>query len=165
MHLLLKSEKAKGNLSLLSAKNQIYIRQLIYSKGEHFGVLIGDFVNMGNHLHIKVRTATREQFQSFLKAITCLIARFVTGARRGKKFGRFWQGLAFTRVLTSSLEELRLRGYFSANRTEQVAGRAKREEFLKEFNAWARADRFRAKSKEPPREGYSFEDGAQRAWL
>lgn len=134
--MVLKSDKAYGRLSLKSARNQIFVRELVYGKGRQFGVAVGDFVNMGNHLHIKVKAGSRAQFQKFLRSISGRIARFVTGASRGRPFGRFWEGLAFTRILTSRIEELRLHHYFCANRTEAVAGRGKREEYLREMNSW-----------------------------
>ncbi|MBX3021428.1 MAG: transposase [Bdellovibrionales bacterium] len=160
IHLVLKSDKAYGKLSLKAAPNQTFIRELIYSKARKFGVSVGDFVNMGNHLHIKARCSSRGQFQKFLKSVTGRIARKVTGARRGNKFGRFWQGLAYTRVLMSSVEEMRLHNYFCANRLEGLAGRARREEYLSEMNAYLRKQRGRAKREA---RSYSFEDTAP-AW-
>jgi len=139
IHLVLKSDKAKGRLSLLSAPHQTYIKQLIFTKGKKFGVVIADYANVGNHLHIKIRCTSRPAFQRFLRSVTTQIARRVTGARRGKRFGRFWQHLAYTRVLKSSLEELRLKGYFIANREEADFGPAAREVSLRKFNAWVRS--------------------------
>jgi len=135
----MKSDKAKGRLSLLSATHQMYIKRLIFTKGNQFGVVIADYANVGNHVHLKIRCASRAAFQRFLRSITTQIARRVTGARRGKRFGRFWQHLAYTRVLRSSLEELRLKGYFIANRKEAAYGAAAREEVLRQFNAWVRS--------------------------
>jgi len=85
---------------------------------------------------MKIRITSRESFQKYLKSVTTLIARTVTGARRGKKFGRFWQHLAYTRVLKSYIEELNLRGYFEANEAEAMLGHAARERMLKRFNNW-----------------------------
>jgi len=143
IHLVLKSDKAKGRLSLLTATNQIYVRRLIYAKGKQFGIAIADYANVGNHLHLKIRCTSRVAFQRFLRSVTTQIARKVTGARRGKKFGRFWQHLAYTRVLQSALEELRLKGYFVANRREAIGGPAARAASLKQFNAWVRGLRSR----------------------
>jgi len=159
MHLVLKSDKAYGKLSFLAAHNQTFIRTLMYEKAKRFGIALNDHVNMGNHLHIKVRSGSRSQFQKFLKSITGRIARHVTGARRGRPFGRFWEGLAYTRVLMTSFEELRLHNYFCANRTEHVAGKAKRAEFLQDMNEWLSRERQRAKDERP----MSFEDTAP-AW-
>lgn len=136
IHLVLKSDKAKGRLSFLNARNQPFVEATMRTKAKRFGVKIAEMVNVGSHLHVKIRIASRATFQQFLKSVTTLIARHVTGARRGKPFGRFWQGLAFTRVLRTSLEELNLRGYLEANRREATQSYAAREEYLRRFNAW-----------------------------
>jgi hypothetical protein len=141
IHLILKSDKAKGALSFLTPKNQLAVQTILTEKSKKFGVRIADSANVGNHIHLKIKIQDRESFQKFLKAITCLIARKVTGACRGKKFGRFWQGLAFTRVLTSSLEELNLKGYIQANRIESQNGEVARQNFLKRFNQWVYRER------------------------
>jgi len=107
--------------------------------------MLADGANVGNHLHLKIKIQNRESFQKFLKAVTCLIARKITGAKKGYKFGRFWQGLAFTRVLTSSLEELNLKGYIKANRIQAEKGELAREKFLRKFNAWVYRERLREK--------------------
>jgi len=136
IHLVLKSDKATGTYSFLNLKNKPMVEQIIYTKAKKFGVKIAEIANAGNHLHIKLRAQSREAFQKFLKAVTCLIARKVTGARKGKKFGRFWQGLAFTRVIKTKFEELQLTGYFEANRRQIKDGYAAREAFLSDFNDW-----------------------------
>jgi hypothetical protein len=65
---------------------------------------------IGNHFHLKLKIINRKNFGKYLKSVTSLIARSVTGAKKGKPFGRFWQGLAYTRVLKTALEELSLEG-------------------------------------------------------
>ncbi len=146
IHLVLKSDKAVGQLSFLKPANQIYVRELLRDKALKFGVKIADFANVGNHLHLKIRITSRESFKKFLKSVTAQIARKVTGARKGKPFGRFWQGLAFTRILASRLEELNLKGYIEANRREASHSQAAREEFLKKFNRWVYKERLQSKS-------------------
>jgi REP element-mobilizing transposase RayT len=137
IHLILKSEKAKGALSFL--KHDALVRNILRAKAKKFGVTIHDFANVGNHCHLKLKIQCRESFQSFLKAVTCLIARKVTGAKRGRPFGKFWTGLAFTRIITSRIEDLQLRGYFEANRIEVEFGKLAREKFLKKYDAWIRS--------------------------
>jgi hypothetical protein len=138
IHLVLKSDCAVGGRSFLTAKNKVFVARLLKQKANKFGVKIADFANVGNHLHLKIRIVGRPEFGRFLKSVTTQIARFVTGARRGHPFGRFWQGLAYTRVLTSRYEELQLRGYIAANRLEAelpgAKGRVAREKWLAEFN-------------------------------
>ncbi|MBN8541401.1 MAG: transposase [Deltaproteobacteria bacterium] len=138
IHVVLKSDRAVGSKSFLTAKNQVFLERLLKLKARKFGVAIADFANVGNHIHLKIRIADRMEFGKFLKSVTAQIARFVTGARRGHPFGRFWQGLAYTRVLSSRYEEVQLRGYIAANRLEASlpgsAGKAAREKWLAEFN-------------------------------
>ncbi len=134
LHLTLKSNKAKGHLSFLTGRNKAIIRTVLLEKAKKFGVLVADQANVGNHLHLKIKIQSRESFQNFLRSITALIARKITGAKRGKKFGRFWDGLAFTRVLMSFKEEAILRGYFVANRLEATKGYLAREKVRREFN-------------------------------
>jgi hypothetical protein len=74
---------------------------------------------MGNHLHLKIRFKNTENVGKFLKSFSATLARAITGARRGKKFGKFWDGLVFTRVIKSKFEEL---------------GYRERERYLKAFN-------------------------------
>lgn len=135
-HLVLKSHKAKGSWSFLTPKNQILIRQILKEKANKWGIQISEVVNVGNHLHIKLKFKYREGFQNFLRSVTALIARKITKARRGVKTGKFWQGLAFTRVIKTRLEEMQLKGYFKANRVQAAKGTLAREEFLDKFNAW-----------------------------
>lgn len=136
-HLTLKSSKAKGTWSFLLPKNQALVNEILLEKAKRWGVELRDTVNMGNHLHMKCKFSNKKNFQNFLRVITCLIARKITGAHRGNKLSSgFWQGLAFTRVLKTSIEEFQLRGYFKANRIQAKNGTKAREEYLEKFNAW-----------------------------
>lgn len=135
-HLILKSSKAKGAYNLLQAKNEIFIAKTIAKKANKFGVTIHSNVNVGNHLHLKIKFRSREKFQDFLRSVARLIARFVTGARKGKPFGKFWDALAYTRVVTTRKEELQLGGYVTANELEAGTSKAAREDYLAKFNAW-----------------------------
>ena len=146
IHLVLKSDKAVGQLSFLKPANQTYVRRLLQEKALKFGVKIADYANVGNHLHLKIRITSRESFKNFLKSVTAQIARKITGACKGKPFGRFWQGLAFTRILTSRLEELNLKGYIEANRREAAHSQVAREKFLKKFNQWVYKERLQSKT-------------------
>lgn len=139
IHVVVRSEQARGRWSFLGFKNRALVERVVNSQAKKFGVAIQDFANGGNHLHIKIKAASRIAVQSFLRAITSIIARKITGARRGFKLKkRFWDGLAFTRVLKSYREELYLRGYFIANRQEAALGQPARERILAQFRAWVR---------------------------
>jgi len=152
-HLTLKSEKAKGAWSFLTPKNQAIIRDTLKEKSKKWGVKIAEVANVGNHLHIKLKFKYRKGFQNFLRAVTSLIARKVTNAKKGNKLkatknkqNKFWQGLAFTRVLKTSYEVLQLTGYFEANRRQAAQGENAREDFLKQFNDWVQSLRNQSSS-------------------
>lgn len=141
IHLVLKSDKAVGRFNFLLPKNKKIIKAILNQKARQFNIKLADGANVGNHLHLKIKIQSRQKFQQFLRSITCLIARKITGAKKGNKFGRFWQGLAFTRVLTSALEELNLKGYIASNRREANQGPKARKLFLEKFNAWVYQER------------------------
>ena len=131
-HVVFKSSKAKGGLSFY--KHKRLVTKLLNEKKKKFFIEILDWVNMGNHLHLKVRFKDRTRFAQFLKSFTALLARQITGAKRGNKFGKFWDGLVYTRVLLTKLEEYGLRGYFEANHRQREYGYTERATFLKHFN-------------------------------
>lgn len=131
-HVVFKSSKAKGALSFYHHKR--LVRALLRERGRRFFVEILDFVNMGNHLHLKVRFKDEVRFKNFLRTFAALLARKITGAKKGIKFGRFWDGLVYTRVLMSKLEELGLKGYFEGNHRQRELGYSERVLYLKRFN-------------------------------
>lgn len=133
-HTVFKSSKATGELSFYKHR-QLVATELNRLK-KRFFVEVLDFVNMGNHLHLKIRFQDRNLFKKFLKAFAGNLARKITGARKGHKFGKFWDGLVYTRVLFSKFEELALRGYFEANHRQREYGYEERTMFLKRFNQY-----------------------------
>ena len=122
IHITMRATPARGKLSLRAFRNFGFVEKTLKAKAEKFGVRVHSYANVGNHLHISARLRSREEFGKFLRSITGLIARHVTGARRGKKFGKFWDTLVYTRVLSSREEELRLGDYIRLNQTEAEHG-------------------------------------------
>jgi REP element-mobilizing transposase RayT len=133
-HVVFKSSKAKGDLSFY--KNKRLVEGLLKERSNKFLVQVVAFVNMGNHLHLKVKFKDPVRFKNFLKTYAALLARRITGAKKGITFGRFWDGLVYTRVLTSAFEELGLRGYFEGNHIERELGYRARQEYLEKFNRY-----------------------------
>jgi len=118
LHLTLRSERAKGHWSLLDCKNERRIRHLVYRFAEKNRVRIHKYANSGNHLHLLVQSKDQEAFQRFLKTISGLIARAVTGARKGKPAGKFWDSLAWTRVVNWGRDFRRVLDYVLMNEME-----------------------------------------------
>lgn len=123
VHLVLKSSHAKGKLSLLGFKNRPRIEIIVRERARQFGIKLHDWQNVGNHLHLVASFKRRENLQDFLRTIAALIARHVTGARRGKPFGkRFWDRLAFSRVIFGRVGFGHARSYVVKNRIEAEEG-------------------------------------------
>lgn len=144
LHLVLKSSAAKGKMSFLTHK--VAVDRIIVRNAKKFGVRIHDRVNVGNHLHLVLSFPSREAFQRFLKTVTGLIARHITGARKGKPFGRrFWDYTAFTRVIVGHRAYLSARNYVEKNRIEAVFGRVARK-VVEEFEYAVRLSRKRKRA-------------------
>lgn len=130
VHLVMKASVAKGALNMRRPATATRVWSIIQREAKRRHVKIERYVNVGNHLHFKLRFAETKGFQAFLRTISCLIARTVTGAKKGKPFGRkFWDFLAFTRVITSFKEERGIDRYLEANTLEAEVGKFAREWF------------------------------------
>lgn len=101
LHLILRSELARGGWSFLKPKNKEKINDLINYYAEKCNVKIFRYANCGNHLHLLIKAQSKKGFRKFLRTITALIPRLITGAKKGKPLGRkFWDGLAYTKIVT-----------------------------------------------------------------
>jgi REP element-mobilizing transposase RayT len=99
MHIVMRSSKARGKLSLLSPGHAANVSQLIKQTAAKFHIRVYRFANSGNHLHLLISGSRRKDLQDFLRTAAALIARSMTGATKGKPFGRFWDLLAYSRVV------------------------------------------------------------------
>ena len=97
MHVVLTSHRARGPWSL--RKHDRAMRDILRSMARRFDIRIYDFANVGSHLHIVLRARRPDAFQGFLRSFAGIVARRITGARRAHPSGRFFTGLAWTRVV------------------------------------------------------------------
>lgn len=108
---------------MLGYKNKLQIERIVVARAKQFGITLHDWQNVGNHLHLVASFKRRESLQNFLRTIAALIARHVTGAKRGKPYGkRFWDQLAFSRVVFGRLGFGHLKNYVQKNRIEAEEG-------------------------------------------
>jgi hypothetical protein len=128
IHTSLKSDVAKGELSLL--RKEKVIQNLLTETAKKCFVELGDAIIMRNHIHLRVRILDRKLFAKFMRVVAGTIAKLVTGAKKGQPFGKFWTQLIWTRILKSSFEFLVLKNYFEGNRIEKEMGYDEREEYL-----------------------------------
>jgi len=120
MHLVLTSRRARGPWSL--RKHDRAVRDVLRRMARRFGVRIYDFANVGSHLHLVLRVRRREAFQGFVRSFAGIVARLVTGAERGRRCGRFFDGLAWTRVVSWGRDYWGLRHYVFRNQIEGAEG-------------------------------------------
>jgi REP element-mobilizing transposase RayT len=127
-HITLRASQARGEWSFLRPKNYQAVRAILKRQAERHFVKLESWVNVGNHLHLKVRPQTRVGFANFLRSSTCLISRAVTKARKGQPLTkRFFDVLAWSRVLLTFTEEKLLARYFDDNALEAALGKEVRE--------------------------------------
>lgn len=120
MHVVLTSHRARGPWSL--RKHDRAVRDILRSMARRFDIRIYDFANVGSHLHIVLRARRRDAFQGFLRSFAGIVARRITGARRAHPSGRFFTGLAWTRVVNWGRDFLGLRHYVFRNQIEGAEG-------------------------------------------
>jgi REP element-mobilizing transposase RayT len=120
MHVVLTSERARGAWSL--RRHERVVRDTLREMAHRFGVRVYDFANVGSHLHLLLRARRREAFQGFLRSFAGIVARRVTGARRGHPSGRFFIGLAWSRVVAWGRDYMGVRHYVFRNEIEGAEG-------------------------------------------
>ena len=98
MLITFKSSLASGELSL--HRHQDFIRRSIAALAAKFGVKVYKYSINSNHLHLLTKGETRIGLHNFLRTLPALIARKVTGATKGKPFGKkFWDQLVHSRIV------------------------------------------------------------------
>jgi REP element-mobilizing transposase RayT len=112
LHVVLRSSKARGSLSMLHPRHCNHIRALIDRLQKRRGVRVYRYANVGNHLHLLIRARSRADWQGFIREVSGGIAMLVTGARKGSALKRaresampesakrgFWDDLVYTRIV------------------------------------------------------------------
>src|ERR1035441_1113599 len=85
LHLTLHSHKARGCWSFFIPKNADIVTRIVYKMSDRFKVSVLQMANSGNHLHMVVYASDKRNFKRFLRSITGLIARKITGHEREKR--------------------------------------------------------------------------------
>jgi REP element-mobilizing transposase RayT len=120
MHVVLTSERARGSWSL--RKHERAVRETLRQTARRFDLKIYGFANVGSHLHLLVRVRRRDAFQGFLRSFAGIVARRVTGARRGRPSGHFFSGLAWSRVVAWGRDYFGVQHYIFRNEIEGASG-------------------------------------------
>ncbi|MES2856153.1 MAG: transposase, partial [Bdellovibrionota bacterium] len=138
--LTMKATKAKGRLSMGSHKNRAVVDRLLEKSVKRTKAKVHRFANVGNHLHLLVSFPSRDALKRFLRTFSGEVARAITGARRGKPFGKFWDALAHSRVIIGRKAYLAIDRYIFANQLEAGHGYKNREFFRKNMKSSFKVD-------------------------
>jgi REP element-mobilizing transposase RayT len=119
MHITLKSSCAVGEWSFLQKAHAAFIRRSLPRWAKHFGVIIYQWSLNGNHVHLLVRPRSRDSLRGFLSALSGRIAQHITGARKGRPFGRrFFDSIPFSRIVEWGKSFRITKGYVLQNELE-----------------------------------------------
>jgi REP element-mobilizing transposase RayT len=101
LHLVMRASAARGKRSMLAPTHAKRVDALVRKYAGRFQVRVHRYANVGNHLHFLIQGRDRRGIQSFLRVLPGQIAQMITGARKGERLerGRFWDALAFSRVV------------------------------------------------------------------
>ena len=77
---------------MLHRKHRHHVDEFVKRIAERHGVNVYRYANVGNHLHLLVKTPTRAAFRRFLRDLAGTVATIVTGAKKSNPVGRFWDG-------------------------------------------------------------------------
>lgn len=124
-HITMRSTKARGRYNFRN--HQIVVSRIVSKAAARSNITVHKFANVGNHVHMLISFKKRESAQRFMREVAGLIARAVTGARKGKPFGKFWDQLAHSRVVTGLRDLRNVHNYVLINKMEGQFGREARE--------------------------------------
>jgi hypothetical protein len=120
LHVVLRSSKARGGNSFLHRRNKGTIHLLLIDTAARYGIKIYGYENVGNHIHLVIRGRTRRCLQAFLKVFPQRLMFQVTGARKGQPRGRFFDAIAYSRVVAWGREFKIVKDYLWKNRLEAL---------------------------------------------
>ena len=97
VHVTLKSSKAVGDFRLTRYRKEI--QAILFAQAQRWNVKILERSINTNHIHMALFSKSRGSLQNFFRAVSGLIARKVTGAKKGRPFGRFWDEVIWSRIV------------------------------------------------------------------
>jgi hypothetical protein len=115
MHLVMRSSRARGAWSFLHRRNKGAIHTLLVDLCDRYQVKLYRYENVGSHLHLIVRFPSRKELRAFLRVFAQGVMFLVTGARKGQPKGRFFDAIAYTRVVNWGREFTILKNYLWKN--------------------------------------------------
>jgi hypothetical protein len=118
MHLIFHSSRARGAWSFLHKQNRVRLENHLQATARRFNVKIFRFANVGNHFHLLVQAKRRADMQNFLRVFAQGVVFLVTGAKKGNPEGKFWDALAYSRIVEWGREWKGMLDYVGKNLLE-----------------------------------------------
>jgi REP element-mobilizing transposase RayT len=148
MHVILKSDLARGKMSLL--KHERKVSKLLTAMSKRHGVRIYKMANVGNHIHIHLQVTKRLVWKGFISGLTGGIARAV-GFKRADAAGTrskgeartnsddrgFWNARPFSRAISWGREFTMIGKYLRLNELE-ANGAIPSRRYIREGADWQR---------------------------
>jgi REP element-mobilizing transposase RayT len=161
MHVVYRSSKATGEMSFRHPRNRQRINEIVDKTSFETGVELKRFRNVGNHFHFLVRAKSPEQMRRFLRLIPQRVALAITGAKKGKPYGKFFDETVFSRIVNWGYDYANVEAYLLKNAFEEMGYSARQ---VREFYNIVRTHpvnkmlylqdvAYRGKSIHPPRDG------------
>jgi REP element-mobilizing transposase RayT len=120
MHLVMRSTRAKKEWSFLHRRNKGAIHALLVDLAEKYRVKLYKYENVGNHLHLLAQFPSRRELKAFLRVFAQSVMFQVTGARKGKPQGRFFDAIAYSKLVSWGREFAALKAYLWKNALESL---------------------------------------------
>ena len=118
-HIVMRSSRARGEWSMLHPKHRKNVDECAQAIAKRHGIKLYRYVNVGNHLHLLVKTPSKKAFHAFLRDLAGTIAIVVTGARKCIPLeGRFWDQRVYSKIVSWGREFKNLEQYFIKNMFE-----------------------------------------------
>jgi REP element-mobilizing transposase RayT len=121
LHTVLRSSRARGPWSMLHSRNCARVDDATRRIARKHGVRLYRYANVGNHLHLLVKTPSRTVFKNFLRELAGGVSMIVTGSKKGHALAKagdqrgFWDYLPYTRIVSWGRDFENLKLYFVKN--------------------------------------------------
>ncbi len=117
LHLVIKSEKAKGNMSFMN--HQTAIARAISAASKKWNITICDKAVNFSHIHFVIRIKSESDYRAWIRELTSEIVRLIS-AKAGVKLNQFFTLRPWTRILHWGRDFKNAMEYLVLNQMEVV---------------------------------------------
>lgn len=117
MHLVMKSSKAKGRMSLLRFNSAI--ESIVEGLAARHHIKLLGAANGGNHLHLLIQASSRDALNAFVRGVAGRVAQLVN---QPASAGSFWDARPFSRLVSPGRDLKNVSRYLGINSMESLLG-------------------------------------------